>query len=190
MYFSTSILFILVPCIIPFVDHVTSLPTSISINVLAKSEYKMNGLVRGVTVYYRVIDPSTPEPSLNSSSTMSGADTVDTNNTSNNTLAANGSNIANMCPAIIPFAKESLYMNKTFYLNHAQFYKRLNQTFVVRDLIFFNYYEFYLRYFTSIGVGERTKMFEQLTKEDSKYYCFCFSRFFLQSIVLQNEEPM
>ena len=130
----------------------------------------MNGLVRGVTVYYRVIDSSVID--------SSGADTVDTNNT----LAANGSNVTNLCPAIVPFGKESLYMNKTFYLNHAQFYKRLNQTFVIHDLIFFTYYEFYLRYFT-VGVGERTKMFEQRTKEDGKYLFF---NIFYTSILFRN----
>ena len=61
----------------------------------------------------------------------------------------------------------SSFINKTFYLNHTKFYNNSYEIFVIPDLIFFTYYEIYLQYFTSIGVGKFTQVFNQ-TKEDSK----------------------
>ena len=71
-------------------------------------------------------------------------------------------------PANITDLELSSFMNKIFYLNHTKFYSKSYEMFVIDDLIFFTYYEIYLKYFTSIGFGKVTKLFLKQTKEDSE----------------------
>ena len=113
------------PSIAPFIGVVTSTFESISVKVIAKDKYQMNGLVLGVDMYYRLVYD------------------------------------------LKPFTGDGV-MKRTFLMNHTTFFQQKYITFVLGDLKFYSYYEFYLQYFTSIGPGIASNNIVIRTKQGGK----------------------